>query len=154
MIETTGEVPNCKVEAKLVGTTCCDCPLILDISENSFWELDEPRGWARIRMLVALRWVPGGALQSLPHQHLNVNVKIIIIIWLLVIIVIIIVITKDSEKRDSLNCTADEGNPQKELRYIINTKSKKIPDKQPVGRPKRAIYCVVSEEIPYFLGLI
>ena len=109
-----------------------------------------PRGWARIRMLVALRWVPGGALQSLPHQHLNVNVKIIIIIWLLVIIVI----TKDSEKRDSLNCTADEGNPQKELRYIINTKSKKIPDKQPVGRPKRAIYCVVSEEIPYFLGLI
>ena len=62
-----------------------------------------PRGWARIRMLVALRWVPGGALQSLPHQHLNVNVKIIIIIirlTVIVVIIVIIVITKDSEERD------------------------------------------------------
>ena len=59
-----------------------------------------PRGWARIRMLVALRWVPGGALQSLPHQHLNVNVKIIIIIIRLTVIVVIIVITKDSKERD------------------------------------------------------
>ena len=72
-------MPNCQVEVKLVGATCCDCPLILDISENSFWELDESRGWARIRMLVALSWVPGGANQSLPHQHLNVNDFIIII---------------------------------------------------------------------------